>query len=235
MINVDTDQSRYTAPNGRLFIIGCPKNDIPEEVILAHFINLIGNQARIEVVVANDIKINEDFSKYEAAFIGMGAAHVGRMDANEVVSGDILARINQAHAVLIAGRGIDFENQLLEILRQRYNADRLTIAGTNGAALEQFTTGFKGVANIFIDTECSKNGPNIGTFGRLKDTNVTFGICVEEDAACVIDGGVNAEVIGNGVVYLVDGSRASNTPNMLTHNLRVDILSTGQSFTIPPQ
>jgi cyanophycinase len=230
MTNVDNDQSRYAAPNGRLFIIGCSNNDIPEEAILAHFIDLVGEQARIEVIVADEF--TEGFENYERSFKGMGAAHVGRINANESLTADTIARINQAHAVLITGPN---QGELFEMLRQRYTAEGLTIAGTNGAALEQFTTGFKGAVNIFIDTECADSGPFTLISGRLRDGEAAIGICVEENAACVIEAGRNAEVVGTGIVYLLDGSGASNTPNILAHNLRVDILSRGQSFKIPPQ
>jgi cyanophycinase len=104
----------------------------------------------------------------------------------------------------------------------------------------KFSTGFDFIQNLIIDTHFEKRG----RFNRLAQAVAVqpgiLGIGLAEDTGMIISGGNSMEVIGSGIVTVVDGQKISYT-NMIdipdrapisVENIIVHIMSRGECFDL---
>lgn len=215
--------------------------------ILSRFCELLpGNGARIEIVATASGYPEESFHRYNEAFKNLGFENVGCLDirnrehASEQEKAD---RINQADGVLFTGGdqlrlttmlgGTGF----LKALIDRYKNTTVVIAGTSAGAMAmsdtmiyegssheamrkgevKFSSGFGLLDNVIIDTHFVKRGRFGRLFQAVTSNPAALGIGLGEDTSLLIKNGNVQDVIGSGLIIVVDGSTIKHT-NMTAIN-----------------
>jgi cyanophycinase len=149
----------------------------------------------------------------------------------------------------------------LTALKERYIRDKIVVAGTSAGAMAlstpmiyagakevqqisgeiKITTGLEFLKDVCIDTHFV-NRSRLVRLAQVIATNPSaIGIGIEEDTAVILRDGLKAEIIGSGTVIVVDGSEIEaanvthigNQERIAIRNLRVHILSKGETYTIP--
>ena len=108
------------------------------------------------------------------------------------------------------------------------------------AGAVKVTTGFEFLRDVCVDTHFVERGRTI-RLAQVIATNLSnVGLGIEEDTAVIVRNGVDATVVGNGVVMIMDGKESfgSNVTDfdeemkLTIRNLKISILSKGQAFNI---
>lgn len=253
-------------PKGTLIALGGGDDDgliklIQDEVCNAH--------APIEVITTATLEPMESGQAYKAAFEELGCSSVRFMHIDEENHPDepeYLARIAQAGVIFFTGgnqlRLKEFlgGSQLHHLMKARFLAEEITIAGTSAGAAAmstrmiyegygsyslikgevKTTEGLSFIDHVFIDSHFTERG----RFGRLahavtKRPNFV-GIGLGEETGIIIKGGNQVEVFGKGVVTIMDGSqvRYTNLPDVnegdpiALENLTMHLLVEGHEFCL---
>lgn len=247
-----------------------PGNFVKLEV-LKTFVDLIKKKDPvIEVVTSASSEGEDSFKEYRQVFSELGIQHIGHIHhtvRKEVIADSLIERIDNAHAVFFAG-GDQLKytylyggTELLTRLKQRYIKDRIVIGGTSAGAMAlstpmifagsnevqelggeiKITTGMEFVKDVCIDTHFVHRGRFIRMAQVIATNPTCVGIGVEEDTALIIRDGSEAEVVGTGVVVVMEGFHIaeSNIDDFVDkkpvtiRDLKVHILSGGDKYTIP--
>ncbi|GAB2690994.1 cyanophycinase [Mucilaginibacter koreensis] len=225
----------------------------------------------IEVITsASSSEPEETFKEYKAAFEKLGAGtvnHIHHDKREEVKLDEVQERLTAAQGVFLAGgdqlklTSVYGGTDMLLLLKQRYIHDRLVIAGTSAGAMAmstpmiyqgvgrdemiagnvKVTTGLEFLRDVCIDTHFVNRGRFVRMAQVLATNPTSIGLGIEEDTAIIIKEGRLAEVVGCGVIIMINAhqSHGSNIAQadkgeMLTiRGLQVDILSKGETFVIP--
>ena len=146
-------------------------------------------------------------------------------------------------------------------LKQRYIHSGLVIGGTSAGAMAlstpmiyagnkdvqqisgevKITTGLEFLKDVCIDTHFVDRSRFVRMAQVIATNPTCLGIGIEEDTALVIRNGLEAEVCGSGVVIVIDGQQMGRSniaefgsgERITIKGLQVDILSKGDSFSIP--
>lgn len=239
--------------------------------ILETFIQLTGKKDPvIEVITTASSEGEDSFKDYQQAFTELGITQVGHIHHDkrvEVLGYDPRERLDQADAVFFSGGdqlkltslygGTDF----LLRLKQRYIYEKLVIAGTSAGAMAlstpmiyagnksvqqiagevKITTGLEFLKDVCIDTHFVDRGRFVRMAQVIATNPTCIGVGVEEDTALIVRNGLETEVIGSGIVIIIEGFRITDT-NILNfgsdekiyiHDLNVKLLSKGNRYTIP--
>ncbi|MEQ9443023.1 MAG: cyanophycinase [Cyclobacteriaceae bacterium] len=225
-----------------------------QKSILARVIRECKNREPLIVVVPTASNIPEEVGeKYRAAFGQFDFARMHILDIREkwqTEDPETLRWIAQADCVMFSGGNqskitrIIRDTPMHQLLMQRYQEEEFVIAGTSAGAMsmskEMITGGkstealFKGavktgrgmgyVPNLIIDSHFIQRG----RFGRVMEAVARFpkliGVGLAEDTGLVIKNCNECEVIGSGMVILVD-------PSQLTHN-NEEVLETGTPMSL---
>jgi cyanophycinase len=221
------------------------------------------------ITVATDIP-KEVGNDYKEAFKGLGVKKIdfihfeSRQKADKPVN---FEKIKKSDVVLFSGgnqlklSSLVGGTRLLDLVRQRYYdqpnfviagtsagaaamSDTMIIAGSSQDALIkgelELTNGLDFINSVFIDTHFTERG----RFGRLVQTVTcnpgVLGVGLGEDTALVIYRGDEVEVIGSGLVVIVDGhdieytdlTKISDGDPITVAGLRVHVLGHGKKFNI---
>jgi len=151
--------------------------------------------------------------------------------------------------------------RLMERLKDRYTDDRIIIAGTSAGAAAlstpmiytgqsdggfkkgdvYITTGLEFMRDVAIDTHFIARG-RIWRMAQAIATNPQcIGIGLEEDTAILFSEGNSLEVIGSGLIVVVDGKGMTHTnvtdvdPGVpvTIRDLKVHMLGKGDRYTLP--
>jgi cyanophycinase len=209
---------------------------------------------------------------YRRAFSALGCDDVGHLfitSRDQADTAEHLERIEQCNCLIFSGgdqlrlSSILGGTRLMTRVKVRYQNERFVVAGTSAGAMAmgstmiydgsavkahlkgevKFTTGFGFVSNIIIDTHFEKRG----RFNRLAQAVAVqpgmLGIGLAEDTGLIIYPGNRIEVIGSGIVTIVNGKTISYTnladiqdgmPISVEHMV-VHILSCGDIYNISGQ
>jgi cyanophycinase len=239
--------------------------------VLSAFVQLTGKKdAVIEVITTASAQGAESFKDYHKAFGSIGVKHVGHIHHDkraDVRSNELMERINNADAVYFAGgdqlklTSIYGGTDLLLRLKERYIGDKLVLGGTSAGAMAfstpmifagnknvqqiagevKVTTGLEFLRDVCIDTHFVDRGRFVRMAQVIATNPTCIGIGIEEDTALVVRNGIEAEVIGSGVVIVIEGFKITDS-NILDYgsqagisirNLNVSLLSKGNSYQIP--
>ncbi|KAA5540171.1 cyanophycinase [Adhaeribacter rhizoryzae] len=180
---------------------------------------------------------------------------------------DYLKLIKEAAGIIFTGgdqlklTSILGGTELLSVLKKQYLQEPIIIAGTSAGAAAmssgmiyegqkdngmfkgdvRSTSGLDFIKNVAIDTHFIARGRMIRMANRLASNPGYLGIGLEEDTGIVIKAGREAEVIGSGLIVLMDarGCTSSNIHEIANgepvtlRNLKVDLLGKGDTFSIP--
>ena len=215
--------------------------------IIEKFCELLpGEQARIEIVPTASGIPEESFTYYSEAMKNLGFMNVGNLNIRkreEASDPEVVNRVQNADGILFTGGdqlrlttilgGTKFLNMLLE----RYVKSTVVIAGTSAGAMAmsdtmiyegssheamrkgevKFSGGFGLLDNVIVDTHFVKRGRFGRLFQAVTSNPSSLGIGLGEDTSLLIEKGDIQEVIGSGLIVIVDGSTIRHT-NMAAIN-----------------
>jgi len=209
--------------------------------IMNKFCELLpGEKARIEIITTASGLPEESFQYYFNAFKKLGFENVGNLDIRkreEASDPKVVERVKQADGFLFTGGdqlrlttilgGTDF----LKVLIERYIQTPVVIAGTSAGAMAmsdtmiyegssheamrkgevKFSSGFGLLDNVIIDTHFVKRGRFGRLFQAVTSNPSALGIGLGEDTSLLIKKGDIQEIIGSGLIIIVDGSTIRHT------------------------
>lgn len=230
------------------------------------------DEPRIELVTTASSIPEQVEQTYRSAFTALGCEDVGHLfitSRDQADTKEHLERIEKCNCLIFTGgdqlrlSSILGGTRLMARLKQRYQNEPFVVAGTSAGAMAmsstmiydgsavrahlkgeiKFTTGFGFISNVIIDTHFEKRG----RFNRLAQAVAVqpgiLGIGLAEDTGIIIYPGNRIEVIGSGIVTVVNGKTISYTnladidngmPISVEH-LIVHILSCGDVYNIQGQ
>ena len=228
-----------------------------------------GKDSEIEVITSASSIPVEVGDNYLHAFRKLGCEKVGvmhirnREDANNPVYID---RIRKCNAVMFTGGNqlrlstIFGGTEFLKIVVSRYQHENFLIAGTSAGAMAmsntmiyqgsssgalikgevKITTGLAFIKDVIIDSHFDKRG----RFGRLAQAVASnpscIGLGLGEDTGALMTDGNNLEIIGSGLVIILDGYniRHSNIADLKEgspisiENLIVHVMTKGNCYNL---
>lgn len=242
-----------------------------KEAILKRFIKeLKGNDPLVLVVPTASTVPDQISNDYLKAFHGLDVKNVqvldirSRMDSRKKEYFDL---IEKAAGIMFTGgdqlrlTAILGGTKALEIMKERYTYDDIIIAGTSAGAAAmstpmiyegetkggyikgdvRITTGLEFLKNVAVDTHFIQRGRIIRMSQAIATNPGCIGIGLEEDTAILVTDGKNVEVVGSGLVTIVDGMGISDTniyeietgQPFSIRDMKVHLLSPGQHYVIP--
>jgi cyanophycinase len=224
---------------------------------------------RIELITTASSIPEQVDEIYRRAFASLGCDDVGHLfitSRDQADTKEHLERLEQCNCLIFSGgdqlrlSSILGGTRLMARLKARYQNEPFVVAGTSAGAMAmcstmiydgsaarahlkgevKFTTGFGFISNVIIDTHFEKRG----RFNRLAQAVAVqpgmLGIGLAEDTGVIIYPGSRIEVIGSGIVTIVNGKTISYTnladindgaPISVGHMV-VHILSSGDVYDI---
>ena len=246
------------------------KNDIDAE-ILRRFIELTGtDNPRIEVITTGSQLGAEVFDDYKKIFDALEVKTVQHIHHNvrkNILEDNLKERIDNADAIFIAGgdqlllTSIYGGTEFLTQIKQRYVSETLVVGGTSAGAMAlstpmifagnknkqqitgeiKITTGLEFLKDVCIDTHFIDRSRFIRMAQVIATNPTSIGIGIEEDTAIIVRKGCEAEVVGSGIVTIIEGfditgsniAEFGNNNVVNIENLKVHLLSKGCSYRIP--
>ena len=228
-----TDITGRNAGTGRLLVIGGRENRTCGTGPLEEFVTLSGARRSRIVVVTTATGVPEQVTaEYATVFRHLGVSSVtelrlvGRTTADDPSS---LTMLEQATGVLISGGDQSRLSTLVGsktnvLLHRRLREDGLVIAGTSAGATAlgrwmilggdgttssvRIGPGLDLLGNVLIDMHFAERGRLPRLLSGIALDVQYLGVGIDEDTAIVVDGD-RFQVIGRGVVTIVDADRAT--------------------------
>ena len=247
-----------------------PSDFVRLEVLQAFKDAMDKKEPIVEVITTATSEPADSIKDYIKAFGELGIKQVGHIHHNsrkEVLDDDLTDRIKNAHGVFFSG-GDQLKlssyyggTEFLTLLKDEYIHKQKVIGGTSAGAMAlstpmiyagnqevqelggqiKVTTGLEFLKDVCIDTHFVQRG-RIIRLSQVVITNPTsIGIGIEEDTALLVKEGQNIEIVGTGLVIIIEGFEIEAT-NMDTftedrpitaRNLKVHLLSAGDTYQIP--
>src|SRR6056297_1439289 len=204
--------------------------------ILNKFCELLPDEkSRIEVIPTASGVPKESFKRYKDAFGNLGFENVGNLDIRtrgDAASVAKIKRVRKADGFLFTGGDqlrlttVLGGTEFLNVLSERYKETSVVIAGTSAGAMAmsdtmiyegssheamrkgevKFSSGFGLLDNVIIDTHFVKRGRFGRLFQAVTSNPAVLGIGLGEDTSLLIKNGDIQEVIGSGLIVVVDGT-----------------------------
>ena len=239
--------------------------------ILRTFVDLTGKKEPvIEVVTTASAEGAESFQDYVKAFKELELSSIGHIHHDkraDALTGDALERISKADGIFLSGgdqlklTSVYGGTSFLFTLKQRYIFDGLVIGGTSAGAMAmstpmifagnkaaqqiagevKITTGLEFLKDVCIDTHFVDRGRFVRMAQVIATNPTCIGMGIEEDTAIIVRNGIEAEVIGSGIVIVIEGFHISDSnilnfgedEKIFIHDLNVKLLSKGSTYIIP--
>jgi cyanophycinase len=245
-------------------------NFTPESILKRFCEELHGDNPLVLVLPIASTEPEEAAQDYLKVFAELGIKRVQvldvriREDANSEATLDL---INEATGFYFTGgdqlrlTGLLGGTKMLLRLKERYTYDDILIGGTSAGAAAlstpmiyqglndagfrkgeiSITTGLQFMHDVAIDTHFIARG-RIARMAQIIATNPTcIGIGLEEDTAVLVRDGYDMEVLGSGLVTILEGGECTgntifeispDTPFTI-RNLRLHFLSAGETYRLP--
>jgi cyanophycinase len=244
--------------------------DMADDTILRRVVEEVGNKGPILVLPVASEEPKEAAEDYVRVFGELGCSKVEVLDIQsreDAESENSLRLLDEAGGVMFTGGdqlritallgGTAFQRRL----KERYTHEPFVIAGTSAGATAMstpmiyqgrnnagmrkdeihITTGLEFLHNVAIDTHFVARG-RIVRMAQIIATNPScIGLGLEEDTAVVVTQGRELEVIGSGLVVVLDGMGVTQTnihevdpgKPFSIRDLRMHLLSSGERYTLP--
>jgi cyanophycinase len=247
------------------------EGDSKPREILEHFVSLAGGKdCTIEVVTTASEEGDESFNDYLKAFTELGVKQIGHIhhdNRSEALDEQLIDRVNKATGIFFSGgdqlklTSIYGGTNFLYRIKQRYIHQNLILGGTSAGAMAmstpmifagskevqqiagevKITTGLEFLKDVCIDTHFVDRGRFVRMAQVIATNPTCIGIGIEEDTAIVVKNGREAEVIGSGVVIVVEGFRIKESnvtdfgsdDRIHIQDLNVKVLAKGSHYHIP--
>jgi cyanophycinase len=228
-----------------------------------------GVKKRIEVVTTASMIPHQVGENYLNAFGRIGCVNVGIMHIRtreNLQENEYLKRLSECDCVMITGGnqmrltatlgGTEF----LKVLRQRYQTEKIVVAGTSAGAMAmsntmiyegnafrahlkgevKITTGLRLIDNVIIDSHFEKRGRFVRLAQAIASNPGCIGIGLGEDTGMIITDSNKMEAIGSGLIVIIDGHEVMHTniadiPEgnpMSIENLHVHFCARGNGYII---
>jgi cyanophycinase len=253
---------------GLLLIIGGHEDKKEEKIILRFLAQRVGSGSLVVSPVASELP-DEMWREYESVFRGLGVRHVKRLSIesrSDAESPKSLRVLEDAAAVFLTGGDqlritstlgdTPVYSRMLEIF-----GNGGTIAGTSAGASVmsetmlvgggqngshrigpdlQLAPGFGFAKDMVIDQHFSERGRISRLLGVVAQNPRILGIGIDENTAIALTPTSEFRVLGEGAVYVVDGSTVTETNiaeeehdrAMSLYNVTVHLLTQGDRFGI---
>jgi cyanophycinase len=249
-----------------------PEAEYAPDTILRRFMSEVRGKKRILVVPVASEEPQEAARDYVDIFTSLEAERVEVFDLQDRHQGNApesLRQLDEADGIMFTGgdqlrlTALLGGTAWLRRLKERYTHEEIVIAGTSAGAAAMstpmiyqgrdnggmrkdeihVTTGLQFLHDVAIDTHFVARGRIIRMAQIIATNPGCLGLGLEEDTGVVITNGQELEVIGSGVVTIVDGQGCSSTnihvvqpgEPFTIRDLHVHILSAGERFSLPLQ
>lgn len=246
-------------------------NSFISEQILKRFVKeLKGSSPLVLVIPAASSDPEPIAQDYIKLFRSLGAENVQVVDIRtreDAKDPEKLKMVDKAAGIMFTGgdqlrlTSILGGSPFLERIKERYMKEKLVVAGTSAGASAMSTNMiYKGEAqggmlkdemsstagldllkNVAIDTHFIDRGRIIRMAQAVAQNPGCIGIGLEEDTAILVKNGVEVEVVGSGLVTILDGMDISSTDiyeiasgdPFTIYDLKMHLLGNGKTYTIP--
>jgi len=224
----------------------------------------------VEVITTSSGEPKESFEDYKKVFSKIGIKHVHQIHHDirqEVLQNPYLDRIKKADGFFFTGgdqlklTAIYGGTSFLSALKERYIYESIVIAGTSAGAMALSTpmiyagneevqelggeikvaVGLEFLKDVCIDTHFVHRGRFV-RMAQVVVTNPTcIGIGIEEDTAVIVRNGQEMEVVGTGLVIILEGFQIkdadldefTNQKPVTIRDIRMHMLSEKNKYLIP--
>ena len=228
-----------------------------------------GIKKRIEVITTASMIPHQVGENYLNAFGRIGCTNVGIMhirNRESLQESEYTERLKKSDCIMFSGGnqmrltatlgGTEF----LKVLRQRYQTEKIVIAGTSAGAMAmsntmiyegnpfrahlkgevKITTGLRLIDNVIIDSHFEKRGRFVRLAQAVASNPGCIGVGLGEDTGMIITEGNKMEAIGSGLIVIIDGHEVIHTniadiPEgnpMSIENLHVHFCARGNGYII---
>ncbi|MDQ4141480.1 MAG: cyanophycinase [Bacteroidota bacterium] len=246
------------------------KSFISEQILKRFVDELSGKDPLVVIIPAASSVPEESAQDYVKVFQDLGEKNIKvvdirtREDAKKQENIDL---IEKAAGIIFTGgdqlrlTAILGGSPFLERIKERYTKSKIIIAGTSAGASAMSTTmiysgetqggmlkgqmsatsGLDLLKNVAIDTHFIDRGRIIRMAQAVAQNPSAIGIGLEEDTAILVTEGKNLEVVGSGLVTILDGMNISSTDiyeiesnePFTIFDLKMHLLGNGKKYTIP--
>lgn len=212
----------------------------------------------------------ETFREYRDIFESYGKCkvnHIHHDSRQEVNFPELADRLKASHGIFFSGgdqlklTSVYGGTEFLSLIKERYIFDDFVIAGTSAGAMAmstpmiyagvgrdemiagnvKITTGLEFLKDVCIDTHFVDRGRFVRMAQVIATNPSIIGMGIEEDTAILVKKGIEATVIGCGVVIVINAANSSGSNVtefdderlISVRGLNVDILSKGEIYIIP--
>lgn len=245
--------------------------DFESEEILKFLVNEIkGSNPTVAVIPTASNEPGELGKQYSKVFAELGIKNVEVLDIRnreDARNPEYYKVIENASAIYFTGgdqlrlTSIFGGSKILQLMKERFTYEDILVAGTSAGATAlstpmiyeadtkggflkgdvRITTGLEFLKNVAVDTHFIERGRMVRMAQCIATNPGCIGIGLEEDTAAYITEGRELEVLGSGLITIVDGMRLSKTniydigtgEPFSAHNLCVHLLAPGEKYTIP--
>lgn len=224
----------------------------------------------VEVITSASGDGNDSFKRYKKVFEEIGITQVGHIhhvERKQVLEDDLEGRVANADAFFFTGgdqlklTALYGGTIFLTRLKERYIHEPIVVAGTSAGAMAlstpmiyagndevqelggaiKITTGLEFLKDVCIDTHFVHRGRFVRMAQVIVTNPTSIGVGIEEDTAILVTDGVNAKILGTGMVIVIEGFDIESTTiddftsdkPITARNLKVHLLSDGQEYVIP--
>ncbi|MDB5236576.1 MAG: cyanophycinase [Hymenobacter sp.] len=249
-----------------------PEAEYAPDSILRRFVDEVKGKKNILVVPVASEEPEEAAKDYVDLFTSLGAGRVEVFDLQSREQGheeEALRQMQEADGFMFTGgdqlrlTALLGGTPWLKRLKERFTHEEIVIAGTSAGAAAMstpmiyqgrdnqgmlkdeihVTTGLQFMHDVAIDTHFVARGRIIRMAQIIATNPGCIGLGLEEDTAVLVRDGRELEVIGSGVVTVVDGQDCTDTnihriksgEPISIRDLKVHILSCGEMYTLPVQ
>ncbi|WP_162425717.1 cyanophycinase [Pontibacter pudoricolor] len=245
--------------------------DFIKQEILQRFVDeLQGENPMVAVLATASGEPDKSAQDYVKVFTELGVKNIKVIDIKErpdAMRQENCDIVKAADGIMITGgdqlklTAILGGTSFLETIKDRYAHDNFIIAGTSAGAAAlstpmiyegeiahgmlkgdvRITTGLEFLKNVAIDTHFIQRGRIVRMAQCIATNPGCIGIGLEEDTAILVTEGRNIEVIGTGLVTVVDGMKVtrnnifeikSGQPFSVC-GLTVHLMAEGENYTLP--
>ncbi|UYZ58964.1 cyanophycinase [Hymenobacter latericus] len=246
------------------------QEEFASDSILQRFVDELRGDGPVVVVPTASEEPVESGQDYVKVFTELGVKRVEVLDIrsrDEVDTEENMRLIDEAAGIMFTGgdqlrlTAIYGGTDLLKRIKERYTSSHFVIAGTSAGAAAMstpmlyqgrndagylkdeihVTTGLQFLHDVAIDTHFVARGRIVRMAQVIATNPGCVGLGLEEDTAVVVTDGSELEVIGNGIIVVVDGRQCNgNTIHLVkpgevfsVRDLHVHLLARGERYTLP--
>lgn len=243
---------------------------IKEEILKCFVDNLKGSNPLIVIIPTASSEPEKSANDYVKVFTQLGVSNLqvlNVMERADAMDPEKIEAIDKAAGVMITGgdqlklTAILGGTILLEKLKERYTKENIIIAGTSAGAAAlstpmiyegeinkgmlkgdvRITTGLEFLKNVAIDTHFIQRGRIVRMAQCIATNPGCIGVGLEEDTAILVTEGRKVEVIGTGLVTIVNGMNITrsniyeigNQQPFTVLGLEVHLLSSKELYELP--